>query len=144
MIIFHMEYRDSFLAKPYHGSNKSRPEVFMSIVITQQNNPLSPEHSRQYAIYNGLILNWQVRAIELLARDLGTYEDEIVMTALSLFLALHSERIALRAATLFDHESPGMIVNKIMTLQAQRHARARSTFARHKLQTKPNKRIISK
>jgi hypothetical protein len=128
-----MEYRDSFFTKTYHVRKKSRLEVIMSIVITQQNNPLTPEHARQYAIYNGLILNWQVRAIEQLARELGTNEDEIVMTALSLFLALHSERIDLRDAVLFDRESPGMIVNKL-TLQAQRHARAKNAFTKHKIQ----------
>ncbi len=81
----------------------------MSIVVTQCKDPKSPERPREYAVYNGLILNWQVRAIEELARQLGTYEDEIVMTALSLFLALHSDRIDLREAALFAQEAPGKI-----------------------------------
>jgi hypothetical protein len=92
----------------------------MSIIITQQNNPIAPEDSRHYAIYNGLILNWQVRAIEQLARELGTYEDEIVMAALSLFLAMHSDRMDLRDAILFSHEAPGKIIKTLKNIKQLR------------------------
>ncbi len=85
----------------------------MSIVITQCKDSKLPERPREYAVYNGLILNWQVRAIEELARQLGTYEDEIVMAALSLFLALHSDRIDLREAALFAQEAPGKIARVV-------------------------------